>query len=194
MKSDININQSRGIGSSGGNQEINIDQSVHNYPLVYKNLIKTHKGTIAFDPNSLRTIIIAIANQYEELEQKPSDFDSISIENKNELNNLSQSFYEQIIARDYEPYFFELDKFLKQRASEDLQGLVGKIVKSLNKKILAGYRDFETFEELLISIETVLLDSQYDSLSDKEDSISLFLFYLYANCFIGRKTEDEVSC
>ena len=193
MTSDISINQSQGIGSSGS-QDINIDQSVHNYPLVYKNLVKTHKGTITFDPNSLRDVIVAIANEYDELEQKPCDFGSMSIEKKNELNNLSQSFYVQIISRDYEPYFFELDRFFKTRASEDLQGLVGKIIKSLNKKILAGYKEFETFEELLMSIENVLLDSQYNFLCSKEDSISLFLFYLYANCFIGRKTEEEISC
>lgn len=193
MTSDINITQSQGIGGSG-QQEINVDQSVHNYPLIYRNLVKTHKGSITFDPNSLRDVIVAIANEYDELEQKPCDFGSISIEVKNELNNLSQSFYEQIIARDYEPYFFELDRFLKQRASEDLQGLVGKIIKSLNKKILAGHQDFETFEELLLSIENVLLDSQYEFLKDKEESISLFLFYLYSNCYIGRKTEEEVLC
>ncbi|MDE3273083.1 ABC-three component system protein [Pseudoalteromonas sp. G4] len=193
MTSNININQSQGIGSSG-QQEVKIDQSVHNYPLIYKNLVKTHKGTITFDPNTLRKVIIAIADEYDELEQKPCDFGSISIEKKNELNNLSNSFYVEIISRDYEPYFFELDIFLRQRASEDLQGLVGKIIKSLNKKILAGYQDFETFEELLLSIENVLLDSQYESLCDKEDSISLFLFYLYANCFIGRKTEEEILC
>jgi len=187
---DININQSQGIGSSG-RQEIKIEQSVYNYPLVYEHLVRTHKGAITFDPNSLRDVIMVIAGEYDELEQKPSDFDSISIEKKNELNLLSQSFYSEIISRDYEPYFFELDVFLKQRASEDLQGLVGKIVKSLNKKILAGYKEFESFEELLMAIESALLDSQFDFLSDKEDSISLFLFYLYANCFIGRKTEAE---
>lgn len=190
---DIRINQSQGIGSNGL-QEINIDQSVHNYPLVYKHLVRTHKGSITFDPNSLRDVIIAIAAEYDELEQKPNDFGSISIEDKNQLNNLSQSFYAEIISRDYEPYFFDLDKFLKQRASEDLQGLVGKIVKSLNKKILAGYKDFESFEELLMSIENTLLDSQYNELSNKEDSISLFLFYMYANCYIGRKTEEENRC
>jgi hypothetical protein len=192
MTNDLYIKQSKGAFSEG-DQQINIDKSVHNYPLVYTNLVKTHKGSITFDPNSLRTVIVAIAKEFKELEQKPSDFISISIEDKNKLNNLSQSFYEHIIARDYEPYFFELDKFLKQRASEDLQGLVGKIIKSLNKRILGGQHEFETFEELLIAIETALLDSRYDSLSDKEDSISLFLFYLYANCFIGRK-EEEVSC
>lgn len=193
MTNEIVINQSQALGSSGS-QEINIDQSTYNYPLVYKHLIKTHNGAITFDPNSLRDVIVVIASEYDELEQKPNDFGSISIENKNELNNLSQSFYDEIIARDYEPYFFELDKFLKQRASEDLQGLVGKIVKSLNKKIIAGCKDFESFEDILMSIENALLDSQYSSLSNKEDSISLFLFYLYANCFIGRKVQEEVQC
>ena len=193
MMTDIKINQKQAMGSSGS-QEINIDKSIHLYPLIYNHLIRTHNGSITFDPNSLRDVIIIIAKEYDDLEQKPSDFRPISIEKKNELNNLSQSFYDEIISRDYEPYFFELDKFLKQRASEDLQGLVGKIVKSLNKKILAGYKDFKTFEALLISIENALLDSQYETLSDKEDSISLFLFYLYANCYIGRKTEEEKKC
>ena len=194
MKNKDNaISQSQGMGSSGS-QTINIDQSIHNYPLIYENLVKTHNGAITFDPNSLREVIVVIASEYDGLEQKPNDFGSISIERKNELNNLSKSFYDEIVARDYEPYFFELDRFLKQRASEDLQGLVGKIIKSLNKKIIAGHKEFESFEELLMSIENALLESQYTSLSNKEDSISLFLFYLYANCFIGRKTQGETSC
>ncbi|PKF62805.1 hypothetical protein CW745_05125 [Psychromonas sp. psych-6C06] len=193
MTNELSVNQSQAFGSSGS-QSINIDKSIHNYPLVYENLVKTHKGAITFDPNSLRDVIVAIADEYHELEQKPCDFGSISIEKKNELNNLSQSFYDEIISRDYEPYFFELDCFLKQRASENLQGLVGKIIKSLNKKILVGHKQFDTFEELLMSIENVLLDSQYASLCNKEDSISLFLFYLYANCFIGRKIEEELIC
>ncbi|MEZ5530713.1 MAG: ABC-three component system protein [Porticoccaceae bacterium] len=191
MTSDLIINQTQAIGSSGS-QEINVDQSIHNYPLVYKHLVKTHIGAITFDPNDLREVITVIASEHSGLEQKPSDFGSISIEKKNQLNRLSQTFYDEIVSRDYEPYFFELDAFLKQRASEDLQGLVGKIAKSLNKKIIAGNDDFSSFETLLMSIENALLDSQYDSLKGKEESISLFLFYLYANCFIGKKTEEEL--
>ncbi|MGL5527973.1 MAG: ABC-three component system protein [Plesiomonas shigelloides] len=184
----INIDQGTGLGSKGSHQTINIDKSIHNqYPKVYRHLVETHKGSITFDPNALRDVIIAIAKEYDDIEQKPRDFLVIDLECKNKLNNLTQSFYDQVIARDYEPYFYELDVFLTQRASEDLQGLVGKIIRSLNKKILAGCHSFDTFEELLVSVESALLDSQYDALSDKEDSISLFLFYLYANCFIGRK-------
>jgi hypothetical protein len=193
MTDKVIVNQTQGLGSSGS-QDILIDQSIHNYPLIYQNLVKTHKGAITFDPNSIRTVIVAIAAEYEGLEKKSYDLDVLDIEEKNELNNLSDSFYEQIISRDYEPYFFELDAFFSQRGNEDLQGLVGKIANNLNKKILAGRGDFETFEELIISIENVLLDSQYNALVNKESSISLFLFYLYVNCFIGVKTKKELLC
>lgn len=192
-KPNIHIDQSQGIGSKGS-QSVVIDQSVHNYPNSYKNLVKTHNGAISFDPNSLRDVIITIAGVYDELEQKTKDFGSISIEDKNKLNGLSEEFYKEIISRDYEPYFFELDIFLKKRENEDLQGLVGKIVKSLNKKIIVGRKAFESFEHLLISIEEALLDSKYDSLEGSEESISLFLFYLYANCYIGKKLDGEVVC
>ena len=190
MTDEIHITQTQGIGGSG-RQEIKIDQSIHNYPLVYKNLVKTHAGAITFDPNGLRDVIISIASHYKELEQKPRDFNAVGIDEKNRLNRLSTSFYEEIISRDYEPYFHELDTFLKQRASEDLQGLVGKIAKSINRQILAGSSAFDSFEELLVSIESALLDAEYTTLKDKEESISLFLYYLYANCFIGRKIKEE---
>ncbi|MGL4355632.1 MAG: ABC-three component system protein [Aeromonas popoffii] len=189
----LQITQSQGIGSRG-TQILTVDnRTTHIYPQTYENLVKTHVGSITFDPNTLRDVIIAVAATYDEIEQKPTDFDSISIEKKNALNNLSQEFYSNVISRDYEPYFHELDVFLTQRASEDLQGLVGKIVRSLNKKIVVGHKGFESFEHLLMSIEEALLDSQYAYLRGKEDSISLFLFYLYANCFIGIKTEEEMQ-
>ncbi|MGK0379117.1 MAG: hypothetical protein ACJA1Z_002941 [Patiriisocius sp.] len=192
-KSNIQIDQSQGIGSKG-KQSIFIDQSTHHYSNTIKNLVKTHNGAITFDPNSLRDVIVVIAGVYDELEQKPNDFGSISIEEKNELNGLSNEFYMDIIARDYEPYFFELDSFLKRRENEDLQGLVGKIVKSLNKKISAGRKNFDSFEKLLLSIEEALLESKYETLEGTDDSISLFLFYLYANCYIGKKLAEEIVC
>lgn len=193
-RDQINIRQNQGIGSSG-EQSIHIDQSVHNhYPNVYKHLVKTHVGAITFNPVQLREVVEVISENYEDIEQSPRDFDTISIEKKNTLNNLSQEFYNDVIARDYEPYFMELDVFFRQRSSEDLQKLVGKISRSLNKNILSASYNLDSFESLLASIENSLLDSQFEDLNGKEDSITLFLYYLYANCFIGRKTEEEKSC
>ncbi len=191
-KLSISIKQTQGIGSSG-EQSINIDNSVHNYyPKIYQHLVKTHTGAITFDPVQLRKVVEIVAENYEDIEQSPRDFNTISIEKKNALNNLSQNFYNEIIARDYEPYFMELDVFFRQRSSEDLQKLVGKISRSLNKKIFLVREEFDRFEILLSSIEDALLDSQFELLNDKEDAITLFIYYLYANCFIGRKTEEEM--
>lgn len=193
-RDQINIQQSQGIGSSG-KQSIHIDRSVHNhYPNVYKHLVKTHIGAITFNPMQLREVVEIVSENYEDIEQSPRDFNTISIEKKNILNSLSQEFYDDVIARDYEPYFMELDIFFRQRSSEDLQKLVGKISRSLNKNIRLTSNKIDSFESLLASIEHSLLDSQFEELNGKEDSITLFLYYLYANCFIGRKTEEEISC
>jgi len=189
---DINLTQG---ALSSGIQNVKIDNGVHNhYPHVYKHLIKTHIGSITFNPNQLRLVVETIAKNYDEIEQYPKDFSGISIESKNSINNLSQSFYDQIIARDYEPYFNELDIFFRERTSDDLQLMIGKIAKSLNKQIQADTDSFRSFELLLTSVESALLDDQFVYLEDKEDSIALFLYYLYANCFIGRKTKEELTC
>jgi len=193
-RDQISINQNQSFGSSG-EQSIHIDKSVnHHYPKVYKHLVETHVGAITFNPVQLRQVVEIVAENYEDIEQSPRDFDTISIEKKNTLNNLSQEFYNDVIARDYEPYFMELDVFFRQRSSEDLQKLVGKISRSLNRNILSSVNNLDSFEALLASIENSLLDTQFADLNGKEDSITLFLYYLYANCFIGRKTEEEKIC
>jgi hypothetical protein len=185
-QNNITVKQTQGVASKG-RQNINIDCSIHNYTKSFKNLTKTHNGAIIFDSNILRDVILEISDISDCLEQKPKDFIAISIEEKNKLNGMSQEFYDDFIARDYEPYFVELDIFLKLRESEHLQDCVGKIVKSLNKKIHIGRSKFESFESLLLQIEEALLDDKYSSLNGKEESISLFLFYLYAECYIGKK-------
>lgn len=188
----IHINQSQGLGS-GGSQNINITtNNFDKYPRALKNLVETHNGAILFDPNTFRDIILEIAKISNSLNQKPKDFKSISIEEKNIINGMSQEFYDEVISRDYEPFFTELDIFLKRRENEDLHKAVGNIVKSLNKKIMAARHKFDSFENLLLAIEEALLDDKYESLKDKEESISLFLFFLYADCYIGKKS--TASC
>jgi hypothetical protein len=75
--------------------------------------------------------------------------------------------------------------------NEDLRKRVENIAESLNRKIAVKRKLFDTFEELLIALEDSLLDAEYNSLSGKESAICFFLFYLYASCLIGKKTENE---
>lgn len=170
----------------------NVKNKITNiYSSSFKNLTQTSNGVITFDPSTLREVIVSIDKSVEKLEYKATDFISVDVEKKNKLNGLSQDFYDDIIAIDFEPYFAELDSFLKQRENEDLQLLVNNIVNNLNRKISMKRRHYETFEELLDSISDALWDAEYIALKNKEDSITFFLYYLYANCFIGKKTEEE---
>lgn len=177
------------VNNGSGSQIIDKSTHIHKKPLI--NLAETATGSIIFDPQLLRDAIIAIDKVFDEPSEKNTDFVAIDVEEKNRINGLTQEYYDHFIATEYEPYFAELDSFFRQRENEDLQILTSNIVASLNRNIFIKRKNFETFEELLLDIENSLLDSQYDALKGKEGSITLFLFYLYANCFIGKKTEGE---
>ncbi|MBE7214706.1 hypothetical protein MK852_13630 [Shewanella benthica] len=178
--------------NNGGNQHIDNSTTIRLGGLV--NLAETATGSIVFDPVSMREVILSIDSSLDDINASPSDFNIIDVEEKNKLNGLTQEFYDEVVSIDHEPYFLELDVFLKQRENEDLQKVVESIVGSLNRKILIKRSKFDSFEELLVSIEEALLDSQFQSLRGKEHSISFFLYYLYASCLIGKKTDKEKSC
>lgn len=158
------------------------------------NLAETATGAIVFDPVVMREAILSIDLSLENINGNQSNFDIIDVVKKNKLNGLTQEYYDEFISINYEPYFLELDVFLKQRENEDLQKKVHNIVASLNRKIFIKRKNFDTFEDLLISIEEALLESEFRTLQGKEHTISFFLYYLYASCLIGKKTDEEKQC
>lgn len=178
-----------------GNGSQNIDNSTTTIRLGgLVNLAETATGAIVFDPVVMREAILSIDLSLENINGNQSNFDIIDVVKKNKLNGLSQEYYDEFISINYEPYFLELDVFLKQRENEDLQKKVHNIVASLNRKIFIKRKNFDTFEDLLISIEEALLESEFRTLQGKEHTISFFLYYLYASCLIGKKTDEEKQC
>jgi len=180
------------VNNGNGSQYVDNGTHIHLKGLV--NLASTSIGAIVFDPSSMREIIVNIDREIDQNEGDCADFELIDISDKNKLNGLTQEYYDDFIAMSYEPYFVQVDEFIKQRENEDLQRRVSNIVSSLNKKIFMKRKFFDTFEELLISIEEALLDSEFKHLQGKEDTISLFLYYLYTACLIGKKTKEERAC
>ena len=177
-----------------GNGPQNIDNSTTIRFGGLVNLAETATGAIVFDPVTMREAILTIDQSLENINDTQSDFDIIDVEKKNKLNGLTQEYYDEFISINYEPYFLELDLFLKQRENEDLQKKVYNIVAGLNRKIFIKRKNFDTFEDLLTSIEEALLESQFKSLQGKENTIIFFLYYLYACCLIGKKTDEEKEC
>lgn len=180
------------VNHGAGSQNIDNSTTIRLGGLV--NLAETATGAIVFDPVVMREAILSIDSSLENINGTQSDFDIIDVVKKNKLNGLTQEYYDEFISINYEPYFLELDVFLKQRENEDLQKKVHNIVASLNRKIFIKRKNFDTFEDLLISIEEALLESEFRTLQGKEYTISFFLYYLYASCLIGKKTDEEKEC
>lgn len=180
------------VNHGNGSQHIDNRTTIRLGGLV--NLAETAKGSIVFDPVVMREAILSIDNSLDYINNSQSDFDIVDLEKKNKLNGLTQEYYDDFISITYEPYFLELDVFLKQRENEDLQKKVHNIVASLNRKIFIKRSNFDTFEDLLNSIEEALLDSEFNTLQGKEYTIIFFLYYLYACCLIGKKTAEEKKC
>jgi len=192
-KSDkkVTLTQHQGIGSSGEQHLTYIDKQEIITPTSYANLLETKNGAITFDPIYLREVIISIDTISTEICAKPTDFSLVDIEVKNKLNGLTQDYYDTFVAKEYEPYFMELDSFLSLRENEDLQGKISNIIKTLNQKIHISRNKYDTFESMLNDIELSLLDSQYEHLHNKVNTVQFVLYYLYASCYIGKKTKSE---
>lgn len=181
------------VNNGSGNQKID-NSTTHYHSNGFVNLAATANGVIAFDPSLIREVIITIDKSMTQIGKNSVDFTAIDLEEKNRLNNLSQEFYDEIISMYYEPYFHELEIFLKQRENEDLQGKVLNIVENLNKKIIIKRKKFGPFEDLLDEIENALLENEFETLKGKGEIISLFMYYLYSSCLIGKKTDKEKLC
>lgn len=177
------------INNGNGNQTIDNSTNVYVGGLV--NLATTIAGGIVFDPRIMREVILSLDEVLQTDGDAKADFNSINIKEKNRINGMSQEFYDDQILLKYEPFFPRLEAFLKDKQNADLGKIVENIAAHLNRKIMAKRRAFETFEEVLNDVEDALLDKEYEALKGKETSICFFLFYLYASCLIGKKTEDE---
>ena len=126
-----------------------------------------------------------------EIHSRQTDFTVVDIEQKNIINGLTQEYYNTFVAEKFEPYFNELDEFLSLRENEDLQNKISNIIETLNSEIYVRRENYDTFESLLLDIHNSILDSEYKQLSNMVQTIKFVIYYLYANCYIGRKSKRE---
>ncbi|HIF9244725.1 TPA: ABC-three component system protein [Photobacterium damselae] len=162
----------------------------------YHNLSCVPDLDIVFDSNSLRIVVEQCYEQFtdnHELKTSPLDKTSISLDKKHILNNFSPIFWNECIAFDFEYQFNEFEEFLNIRENFDLLWKLEETAKSLNMEILSKRSRFgdKEFQEIIQDLGNTLVESQYEALQGKVDTIRLVLYYLYSRCLLGRKTEDE---
>ena len=152
---------------------------------------------IKFDAYSLRDAIELCHNVFYEKEPEISkneiDTKIISLNEKHELNDMCANFWEECISPEFESRFSEFEIFLGKRENFDLLKKLESVAKAVNRDLLARRRKNKhlQFQEIIQNIAKTLLGSQYETLSNKQETIEFVLYYLYSQCLLGQKTAQE---
>ncbi len=189
-KKDVNDSEIGGSVVQGNGNSIS---TTNNYtqPSQRKGFASTSIGGIQFNPYVFREVVIGACEKIVENSKPIEDFTIIDINEKNQINGLTEEFYNDFIATEVEPYLYLFDDFLQSRENEDLHSRVQNAVQALNRTIAIKRRHFNSFEELLDELCKSIVESDFNKLADKEKEVFFFICYLYVSCFIGRKTISE---
>jgi len=190
QKKVIDASQKSGVGATG-DQTQHITLIDKYYSGDYGKLATINDGHITFDPSHLKDIIVTIDEGIQGIDETPLDFSpGTDLAVKNEINNHSQEYFENIVELEFYPQFKKIDKFLALRVNQEtLQPRIDRIIKSLNRRIQA-FQGEHRFEVILLKIADKLIDSRHETLGDKDHEILLVLYYFYCNCCIGKKKHN----
>jgi hypothetical protein len=108
------------------------------------------------------------------------------IEKKNELNNLSEAYFEHI-KKESVNYFSKIDKFLSDPKNEKLRSKYIETSIELNNKIRCNRTSFDYFEKIFDAIYTFIADRNSGIMNFQKEFIWVFLHYMYFNCDLGEK-------
>jgi len=149
--------------------------------------LEKFRSPLRIHAEDIRDLIVAF---YKNREQIASDLDGRhnfeypGIEKKNELNKLSETYF-NYMKSDSEPYFNEITLFLKKPQNNKYTEYYYNTTDELKGKIKIRRTEFDQFERVFEYLYDDILD-KYSKLKPKR-LINVFLHYMYCNCDIGEK-------
>lgn len=166
-----------------------IQQWLQSYPDVVKDAkLQSLLTPLQFDEQDLKNLIIEFHKSIPDTgirQRSEEDFTYISMERKNELNQLSQTYFDDVIKRNI-TYFDSIGNFLRDPINTSLKDIYEDTVDELNAKIVLNRIEYNDFENLLEDLYNYVI-SNNSELAGKKRLIRLFLHYMYCNCDIGEK-------
>ena len=147
-----------------------------------------------FTDSDLKDLVISFKEEVEnsnpELKEGlgniASDLRFIEKDIKNEKNNVSKKFFDNVIKEYSLKYFAQIDEFLQNPINDELSETYRDLTMELNSLITIKRDDFLAFEEIFVFLYNYVKNRNED-LKKKKRFISIFLHYMYFNCDIGIK-------
>lgn len=143
---------------------------------------------LQFDESDLKEIIIAIHDDIPKKEILLKDYKRLTylnLEKKNEINNLSKDFFDDVIKKNF-IYFDSIKKFLSDAINDSFKNLYEDTIDDINAKINLKRNEYGQFEEILEDFYDYVINNNTD-MKQKKRLVRVFLHYMYCNCDIGKK-------
>ncbi|WP_305927692.1 ABC-three component system protein [Bacillus mycoides] len=168
-----------GKGNKSAGRDINETNHIYNY----------NPHPIRFFENDLKDIICVFSDEVNVISniiENTTDFKRPNIEKKNELNDLSESYFEHI-KRDNLAYFDKISLFLKDPRNKNFLERYLSTTNEINRKIVCNRNEFKYFEVIFDAIYNYVVERADNDLPFDKDLIWVFLHFMYYNCDIGEK-------
>lgn len=141
-----------------------------------------------FDESDLRDVIVFLHKQIKENNKVvvKSGFEYPGLNKKNELNNLSKNYFDDVVKKSLED-FDKIRTFLSDSINQDIEEIYLDAASELNAKIALKRNQFYEFEQILETCYDNVVRDNADILKGKKKLVRTLLHYMYCNCDIGIK-------
>lgn len=172
-----------------GNERI--QQFLQTYPNIVRALkLNDLLKPLEFDESDLKDVIMALHTALKEKENISNsiDFSLMNLENKNILNKLSQTYFDDVIKKDFEN-FGQINTFLSSPINASLKDFYNDAISELNAKITLRRDEYVEFENMLDEFYNYIISNDTNQLKGKKRLVRTMLNYMYCNCDIGKKNK-----
>lgn len=142
---------------------------------------------LEFYEKDLKEIIVKFSEIKEQLKEtvqiKQDQFKFIDKPRKNELNKLSQEYFD-FLKKNSLADFHKIETFLKDPANLKYKNYYDNTVSDLQGKIVIKRSEYSDFDKLLETLFDYIFENS-PGLKDRRKLIRVFLHYMYYNCDIG---------
>lgn len=151
---------------------------------------KNDPSPFRFDSDDIIEVIDALqsytADDADSAFRSAFDFEKLKIQDKNKLNGVSETYYQQAIVGGSMPHFERVEQFLTNPRNSDIAALYHDSADELKQKIVAKRHKFESFDDIFGFLYDQI-QVKKDSLRGKRRLITILVHYMYVNCDIGSK-------
>jgi hypothetical protein len=164
------------------------------YPEIAKKLhLKDLFYPLEFYEKDLQDIVVAFSEvkfSSETIREREADLNRISIEEKNELNQLSKTYFEEVLRKSFSS-FESISRFLEDPQNYEYKNKYENTINDLQEEIIINRDDYCLFDEVLNHLYKLALDESNHKLHSNRGLLRVFLHYMYYNCDIGISKRPE---